>query len=264
VEEVTISLSKVLKGFEVLTDSAKIAMIPSFDDSQWLPLPSIFPDTAEECFVSEEVWNQAWRENIHRDVENAHRQAAEVRAAAMEEAAVIRQQATVDGYQAGFQAGQTTARQEFMDEYLPLIDQMRLLVQDVGRLRGELYAKLANPLRDAVISMTERLLQRELLTGAPNVEKMVGELLDYVLGASRVEIRVHPDDFAAAADAHGFWQQRKFGEWDVVIVPDASLSRGGCEIRSEVGRVDARKETRFALLEPLIRELIERSLSADD
>jgi flagellar assembly protein FliH len=261
---VTTSLSKVLKGFEVLTDSAKIAMIPSFDDSQWLPLPNVFSEPAEDGFISEEVWNRAWQENIQRDLENAHRQAAEVRAAALAEAAVIRQQATVDGYQAGFLAGQTAARQELMDEYLPLVDKMRLLVQDVGSLRGELFAKLVNPLGDAVTSMTERLLQRELLMGAPDVEKMVGELLDYVLGSSRVEIRVHPDDFAAAADAHGSWQQRKFGEWDVVIVPDGNLSRGGCEIRSEIGRVDARKETRFALLAPLIRELIGRSLNADD
>jgi flagellar assembly protein FliH len=76
-----------------------------------------------------------------------------------------------------------------------------------------------------------------------------------------VEVRVHPDDFVRATEAHPRWKSAKFGEWEVVIVPDIGVSPGGCEVRSGHGRVDATLETKLELLESVLAEVMERSVS---
>lgn len=176
----------------------------------------------------------------------------------------IATQARERGYHEGYTAGRDeglTAAQAAAER---LLQQGRDVVSGADVYRQQLVQGMASALTDIAMASVRRLLHRELHVTAADVAAMVSELLHEVLDSAKVEVRVHPDDFVAATEAHPIWQQAKFGDWDVAIVPDATVAAGGCEVRSELGRLDARMETKLELLQAAVTAAMERSVYSYD
>lgn len=189
-------------------------------------------------------------------IETARVEATRILETAAEQAerlqAEAEQHGRADGYTAGYAEG--------LDACQETCGTLVAKAQDVVRLTAEsragLLRSMVEPLTALTMEALRTLLRRELEESPADVAEMVENLLQYVLESSLVEVRVHPDDFSLATTAHPRWKSAKFGEWEVSIVPDLSVARGGCEIRSENGRIDATVETRLELLQEHLRQAV--------
>ncbi|MBN8612000.1 MAG: type III secretion system stator protein SctL [Deltaproteobacteria bacterium] len=174
----------------------------------------------------------------------ARDEARSVLEAARAEAAAIRAHAEDEAARLGREASERGAREGRAS---------------VAALEARAATARARSIEDAertVVGLVTRIAERVLhdsLADAPErvVPAVRAELLR-VRRAKQVEVRVHPDDAAAleAALARG----EVFEPSAIRITPDASLTRGGCVLTSDLGTLDARLEVQLDAFERALRE----------
>lgn len=119
--------------------------------------------------------------------------------------------------------------------------QARKLVELLGRVEAELE-QLRSEQQEATtrlaFALAEKLAGAELEARPSLVARIVEASLARLPRASRVVVRLHPDDVALVPLTQPFHE----------VLADDSLARGDCIIESNVGRVDARMRTRIESL----------------
>jgi len=257
-------LSNLLKAISTRPIDAGVAHIPVRVVDvpvRALPAEESNEDTVTQAMLSDlyasaKVQCDEERERTQRECEEL------IEAARLEALGVIdvaRRIGHVEGYQTGYEAGLHEAQGQIEER----VQEIEGILQKTETERIRLFGNVAQVLTDIVTTSVKQVLQREMQIAPADIVSTVEQLLQYVIESTRVEIRVNPSDFETATAAHPRWRGMRFGAWDMVIVPDTDISVGGCVIRSDVGRVDARVETKLELLEQSLRAEIERSVRND-
>lgn len=103
-----------------------------------------------------------------------------------------------------------------------------------------------------VTSALVALLGEELQLRPEHIQSVVERELERVRRARSVELRVHPADLPLLPST-GELCRRSELRGALTISADPSIERGGCMLRSNLGEVDARLETRLSLALALLR-----------
>ena len=134
----------------------------------------------------------------------------------------------LDGFKQSF-AAQTTA-------------QIGTLLQSLGDELGGLQQDMARTLAISATHLARQIVRAELVANPALVASIAQEAIDtLLLSAKHITLRVHPDD-------HRFVAQ---GAADVLaargarLLADASMSRGGVLVESDIGVIDASLEARW-------------------
>lgn len=105
-----------------------------------------------------------------------------------------------------------------------------------------LEAALAGQVADLAVALAGQVLRERLAARPEAVLKVAEDALAATLGGARaLRLRLHPEDLALVARDAG----EALTARGVQLLPDPGLSRGGLLLDSELGRVDARLETRW-------------------
>jgi len=100
------------------------------------------------------------------------------------------------------------------------------------------WQSLERALPELIETALGRLLARELALRPEHIRATVAELLDRLQpGGDTLELRVHPDDASLL---------RGLPLTSVTVVPDGSITPGGCILAQAGVELDARLETRLA------------------
>jgi flagellar assembly protein FliH len=134
----------------------------------------------------------------------------------------------LEGFKQSF-AAQTTA-------------QIGALLTSLDAELGSLQQDMARTLAIAATHLARTIVRSELVAQPQLVAAVAQEAVDtLLLSARHITLRVHPDD-------HGFVAQ---GAAEVLtargarLLADASLTRGGCLVESDIGVIDATIEARW-------------------
>jgi flagellar assembly protein FliH len=134
----------------------------------------------------------------------------------------------LDGFKQSY-AAQTTA-------------QLGVLVQALDAELGALQQDMARTLAITATHLARAIVRSELVAQPQRVAAVAQEAVDtLLLSAKHITLRVHPDD-------HAFVSQ---GAAEVLaargarLLADASMTRGGCVVESDIGVIDASVETRW-------------------
>lgn len=107
-------------------------------------------------------------------------------------------------------------------------------------------------LRLLAVRIAERILERELQLSPETVVDIAAAALSQAGAPHDVLLRIHPDDLKALERGRPRLLQRCAHAEVVHLRADASVTRGGCIVETELGTVDARL--------PLQLDAIERAL----
>jgi flagellar assembly protein FliH len=177
---------------------------------------------------------------------NAPRRGREAaKAAPVDPAELVAQQlraARQSGYQDGYRDG-LVALEGFKQSFAAqTTTQIGALVTAIGEQLDALQQDMAKCLAATATQLARHIVRSEL-TARPECVALVAEqAIDMLLQSARhVVVRLHPDDHAlveeGAAEAIAARGAR--------LIADASISRGGCRIDSDIGGVDATIEERW-------------------
>jgi flagellar assembly protein FliH len=156
-----------------------------------------------------------------------------------EASAAASQSARQSGYQDGYRDG-LAALEGFKQSYAQQMGaQVGQLLGGFERQIESLEAEMAQALAHAAMDLAGQVVRHELCVQPELVASVAREAVaSLLLSARHISVRVHPDDHALVLGGAGEELQRRGAQ----VVADARLSRGGCVVESDVGRVDARIE----------------------
>lgn len=146
------------------------------------------------------------------------------------------------GYQDGYRDG-LVALEGFKQSYAQQVTAQ--MVQLTRAYRGqldELEQGLAGQVAEVAIALARQVVRSELALRPELVTQVAQEALAATLvTAQQIAVHLHPDDLLLVQTQAG----EAMAERGARLVADASLTRGGCVVDSEVGVVDASVEARW-------------------
>lgn len=115
----------------------------------------------------------------------------------------------------------------------------------LARAAGERDRALAQAEREVVklaLAAAERIVGEQIALEPERVQRIVRDVIARARRASRLTVRVHPDDVPAV-------RALEHEVHSLSVEPDPEVARGGCVVRSDVGELDARLEVQLEALE---------------
>ena len=213
----------------------------------------VHPDTARGAaqarFIPREALGgfAAWRPgdiaggpapqtNVHRTVDEAP-----VADAAARHAAELRA-ARDAGYQDGYRDG-LVALDGFKQSFAAQTTrQVGALLQSLEAELAGLQQNMARTLAVTATHLARQVVRCELQTQPQLIAAVAGEALNtLLLNAQHITLRVHPDDHALVAQGAA----EVLAARGARLLTDATLTRGGVLVESDIGVVDATLEARW-------------------
>jgi flagellar assembly protein FliH len=162
-------------------------------------------------------------------------------AAAEAIARVAREQSEARGYEAGM-AKAKAEMEGHLNEVKTRIQRMDKLLQFMSRPLEELDADVEKMLLQLTLTVGKQLARRELRIDPAQVIAIIRESLqDLPTAAREARVHLHPEDASIVRERLAEPSNER--AWR--IVEDPTMSRGGCVVKTETSRIDARLESRI-------------------
>ena len=146
------------------------------------------------------------------------------------------------GYQDGYRDG-LVALENFKQSFAAQTTaQIGTLLQSITGGLDSLQQEMARTLAIAATQLARQIVRAELVAAPEVVARVAQEAVDtLLLSARHITLRVHPDDHAfVAAGAADVLAAR-----GARLLSDATLTRGGVLVESDIGVIDASLEARW-------------------
>ena len=206
----------------------------------------------------------------------ATRQAAEIVAAAEAKAAALVEGAAeqghaegfargeeaghVAGHTAGTEAGRAAAEASMGEQLTALADGWSNALEAILKAREVLHEEARRDLVRLAMAIAERVLGALPPHDPTVVTRQVEAAVGMLAGATRLRIRIHPDD-RDLVEAHFADVSSRIAaaqDTDLVLEVDESIIRGGCIVSAGDGEVDARIDAQVSrIVKGLFPELLE-------
>lgn len=138
------------------------------------------------------------------------------------------------GEREGFDAGQRQAD--------AIIGRMAETLQGLDGLRRSMIHHTEQQMVQLAVTIAKRILRREVTLDEEITLAMVRVALDRLDKATTATVRLHPDDYAMAVGTN----KNDWSGGNVTVEADAGIDRGGCQIESPFGTIDASVDAQFA------------------
>jgi flagellar assembly protein FliH len=119
------------------------------------------------------------------------------------------------------------------------------IAEEMVRERGRLLADIRPEVLGLVMAVAREVIGREVAVDAAIIESTLAQALQNLHFATRIVVRVHPDDAAHLQEQLAAWQRQTA---QVEFVADPGIERGGCRLDSDRGGFDATLQTQLETL----------------
>ena len=162
-----------------------------------------------------------------------------------------------EGYEAGQQKGLMEMRQQLVTEQQRFQKLVQALLDPIAEQDNDLEKLLL----DVICTLTESVVQRELIMDSSHIVTLVKAAVNALpVGSKNLRVCLNPDDLAAV-ETYAEEQQLN---WQ--FVGDEQLAPGGCRIETSESRVDFSVEKRLqtVLTQFVNKQLTDNNGDADD
>lgn len=157
-----------------------------------------------------------------------------------------------EGYEAGRQQGLMEMRAQLVAEQQRFQSLANALLNPIN----EQDSDIENLLLDVICTLTQSVVQRELLTDSSHIVSLVKNAVDALpIGSKNIRVCLNPDDLAAV-ETYAAEQQLAWG-----FFGDGELLPGGCRIETPESRVDFSVSSR---LQTVLEQFITKQLTSGE
>jgi flagellar assembly protein FliH len=162
-------------------------------------------------------------------------------AAAEAIARVAREQSEARGYEAGMAKAKAEMDGQ-VNELKARVQKLDTLLQFMSRPLEELDADVEKMLLQLTLTVGKQLARRELRVDPSQVIAIIRESLQELpIAARQARVHLHPQDASIVRERLAEPSSER--AW--TIVEDPTMSRGGCVVKTDTSRIDARLESRI-------------------
>jgi flagellar assembly protein FliH len=187
-------------------------------------------------------------------LEQAALKARRLVAAAEAEADRVRDEARAAGRREGFEAG----RSEALAQLAPSIAAAVEALSAVRTLEADASDRVERQAVDLALEVAERVVAGTIAASPERLFDIVRGALRTIIERERVTLLVHPDDLDLMRDGVAEVTGALGGIEHLEVQEERRVGRGGAIVRTSLGEVDARIETKLER----VRSAIEKELSS--
>lgn len=190
---------------------------------------------------------------MERVCSRATQRASEIMAQAQLDADQLKAQAMQDGYNAGLQQAQHEL-EEFQQTMSDSVSGVLSAIQ--GQCSG-IFSRWRQDLVTLLRVSVQRAVGLEISDSRARIlETLLAQAVDTLDSQRKLIVRVNPEDEAAVQDILVATQQRHPGIEAWSVKGDPGIAPGGLVVESRDGMVDNTIETRYALVDKILEELM--------
>ncbi|HTQ40944.1 MAG TPA: FliH/SctL family protein [Pirellulales bacterium] len=198
-------------------------------------------------FHFEDVSQQA-----NRFVEGVQLQAAAMIADAQKQAEDVIRRAEQQGRQAAARAAEQMLNEKVAQKLESLEPALQKVVNELSDARQAWLRHWEQTAVQLAAKIAQRVIRRELSQTPQITVDLVREALELAAGSPHIKISLHPDDFDALSGQIDRLTKEISRTAEAEIVPDMTVSVGGCRVETTQGMIDQQIESQ---LERIIAEL---------
>jgi flagellar assembly protein FliH len=175
-------------------------------------------------------------------------------AAAEAEADRVREEARAAGHAEGLAAG----RAEALAEAAPSLSAAVEVLAAVRALEADLADRVEHQAAELALQVAERVVAGTIAMSPERLLDVVRGALRTIIERERVTLLVHPEDLDLMRDGVAEVTGSLGGIEHIDVQEERRVARGGAILRTRVGEVDARIETKLGR----VRSAVEQELSS--
>lgn len=181
----------------------------------------------------------AARMEAEQIINEAKAQAEHQQQQAEQQVSQIFEHAKNTGYQAGYEEGKAASQ----SYYQQTIDQALELLHSIQAEKQQYYLQAQQELVQLACGIAGKIMSREVQMEDSWIVSTVKQALSEMIDPVKVEIYANPEEIALLASHRQELQSPLGGNSELTFVPDSSIEKGGCMLRTKQGAVDARIDT---------------------
>ncbi|HEY8037506.1 MAG TPA: flagellar assembly protein FliH [Methylobacter sp.] len=152
-------------------------------------------------------------------------------------------QGKMHGFQQGFDEGSKKGYEDNLHLLQSQAARLVSLLESLSEPFKRLDDEVENELVKLVIGIATQIIRREIKTDPGQIVAVVRETLNVLpLASQKISLKLHPEDAELVRSALALDEVSP--SWS--IVEDPLITRGGCEVDTEISHVDATVEHRLA------------------
>ena len=171
-----------------------------------------------------------------------------------------------EAYEKGFAQGEKDGLELGQKKFETIHDSFRQLLEEMKRLHQELYKKYEGEMIQLVFLVSRKILRQDLPLPEEVVKETLRAAFQYVVEPRNVVVHLNPKDhqylLTHADDLPGGRKDDETNQFR--IVPDPSVTRGGCFLETSFGDIDATLESQLDQILSLTRPQLVSPTSSPD
>ena len=174
-----------------------------------------------------------------------------------DEAGTDARAASDEELRASYERGRREAELALSEQLVQQRAEVHEMMSGVLTSLRQAVPQIVRETENAMIALSLSVAQK-LVGGLPisvaTVEQVVRDALAQIEGTAQFTVRLHPADLALLQKSDSQLLAGGDGTTEFRFLSSAEVTRGGCMVQTQFGTVDARRETKF--------DLLQRTLSA--
>jgi flagellar biosynthesis/type III secretory pathway protein FliH len=171
------------------------------------------------------------------------------------EAGADARQAADEELRASYERGRREAEQALSQQLMQQRAEVHELMRGVLESMRQAVPQIVRDTENAVVALSLSVAQKLVASipiSAVLVEAVVRDALAQVEGTAQFTVRLHPADLELLqkSDSPLLGESNREKEFRFLSSPE--VTRGGCLVQTQFGTVDARRETKFDLLQRML------------
>jgi flagellar biosynthesis/type III secretory pathway protein FliH len=169
-----------------------------------------------------------------------------------EEAGTDARAAADEELRASYERGRREAEQALSEQLFQQRAEVHEMMSGVLTSLRQAVPQIVRETENALIALSLSVAQK-LVGGLPisavMVEEVVRDALAQIEGTAQFTVRLHPADLALLQKSESTLLAESDGTTEFRFLSSPEVTRGGCLVQTQFGTVDARRETKFDLLQ---------------
>jgi flagellar assembly protein FliH len=151
-----------------------------------------------------------------------------------------------EAYEKGFAQGEKDGLELAQKRFEPVLDSFRQILEGMDRLHRDLYKDHEREMVQLIFAITRKILRHDLPLPEAVIKETLRAAFQYVIEPRKIAIHLNPKDhqyLLSHPDDLPWGQNAEMS--GTKIVPDPSITRGGCFLETSFGDIDATLESQL-------------------
>jgi flagellar assembly protein FliH len=162
-------------------------------------------------------------------------------------------------YQKGFMEGEQTGIASCAQQIESVLESLHQALVQVQNLRQEMYHAIEKEVVELALAIARKVVCQEVTTNKDLVVCVAKEALSKVKVPGQITLKLNPSDLQVINDTKSHLEHLKNHIDKINFESEETIPSGGCVIETTMGKIDARLEKQFEVLEEVFQTELQKS-----